>query len=180
MDCGNKIIATRRIKMIVNGYEIKPFANLSGADLRGADLSGADLSGADLSGANLSRANLFRADLRGANLREANLREANLYGTCLDDSNALNSDVSEFECIDITNKIYRGYRTLNQPVIGGPDYILGNWYQAPVFSSSETECHPGLYVRPKKETNDISVIFWAGCCHHAGDKWRVKRFIVEW
>ena len=42
----------------INGYEIKP-----GADLRGADLSGKDLSGADLSGAD------FRyAILRGAKL----------------------------------------------------------------------------------------------------------------
>ena len=39
--------------MIINGYEIKP-----GADLRGANLSGADLRGA----------NLFWADLRGATI----------------------------------------------------------------------------------------------------------------
>lgn len=40
----------------INGHEIKPYAqlhgaNLSGADLRSANLSGANLSGADLSGA---------------------------------------------------------------------------------------------------------------------------------
>ena len=29
--------------MIVNGYEIKPFANLEGADLEGANLKGADI-----------------------------------------------------------------------------------------------------------------------------------------
>ncbi len=37
----------------VNGYTIKP-----GADLREARLEGADLSGADLSGADLYKANL--------------------------------------------------------------------------------------------------------------------------
>lgn len=47
--------------MIINGYEIKPNANLSDANL----------SRADLRGANLSDADLRRADLRGANLRGA-------------------------------------------------------------------------------------------------------------
>ena len=49
--------------MEVNGYEIKP-----GADLRGAYLRGADLRGADLRD----------ADLRDATLRNANLRDATL------------------------------------------------------------------------------------------------------
>ncbi len=44
--------------MEVNGYTIKPEADLRGADLRGAELSKADLRGAIL----------FRADLRGADL----------------------------------------------------------------------------------------------------------------
>ena len=38
------------IALTVNGYVIKPGADLSNADLRGADLRGADLSGANLSG----------------------------------------------------------------------------------------------------------------------------------
>ena len=61
--------------MKINGkdYDIKPFANLRGADLSyanliGADLSGADLIGADLHGADLSGANLCSADLRCADL----------------------------------------------------------------------------------------------------------------
>ena len=49
--------------MRVNGYEIKPFS----------DLSGADLSDAYLREADLSRANLREANLRGANLSGANL-----------------------------------------------------------------------------------------------------------
>ena len=74
--------------MIINGYEIKVYANLrdanlndanlSGATLRGADLCGANLCGANLYDANLSDANLSDADLCGANLRDANLRDANL------------------------------------------------------------------------------------------------------
>ena len=37
--------------MIVNGYEIKPWADLRGADLSGANLRGANLIGANLRGA---------------------------------------------------------------------------------------------------------------------------------
>jgi hypothetical protein len=59
--------------MNVNGYEIKPLANLEGAYLRGADLKGADLVDADLRGANLKGANLKSANLKSANLEGADL-----------------------------------------------------------------------------------------------------------
>ena len=57
--------------MLANGYEIKP-----GADLRGANLSGANLRWVNLREANLSGANLREANLSGANLRGADLSEA--------------------------------------------------------------------------------------------------------
>ena len=44
---------------IINGYEIKPKADLRGADLRGADLRGADLQGTTLWEANLQDAIIF-------------------------------------------------------------------------------------------------------------------------
>jgi len=49
--------------MIINGYEIKPYANLRNANLRNANLRNADLRGANLRGAYL-----VDADLRGADL----------------------------------------------------------------------------------------------------------------
>ena len=55
----------------VNGYTIKP-----GADLVAANLAGANLSRAHLRGANLKMAHLFQADLRGANLTAADLTAA--------------------------------------------------------------------------------------------------------
>jgi len=61
--------------MKINGYEIKPLANLRGADLRGADLRGADLRGANLCGADLYGADLRDADLYGADLYGANLSQ---------------------------------------------------------------------------------------------------------
>jgi len=73
---------------VVNGYEIKPGANLRYADLRGADLGRADLRGADLGradlrGVDLRDAYLGRACLRRADLRDANLVGANLSGAYL-------------------------------------------------------------------------------------------------
>ena len=47
----------------VNGYKIKPGADLSGADLSGADLGGRELCGTDLAGADLTGANLSGAIL---------------------------------------------------------------------------------------------------------------------
>ena len=78
--------------MNVNGYEIKPFADLRGADLRGANLYGAYLQDANLYGAYLQDANLrgaylYGANLRGAYLQDANLYCANLYGANLQDAN---------------------------------------------------------------------------------------------
>jgi hypothetical protein len=69
----------------VNGeiHEIKPGADLSGADLHGANLSGVDLISADLSGTDLSYADLSGADLTGANLTGADLRNADLHGAHL-------------------------------------------------------------------------------------------------
>ncbi len=74
--------------MQINGYEIKPSANLRGANLHGSDLRGATLCDAKISGATLRGANLYGADLRGADLSAADLSAAdlsaaNLYGTDL-------------------------------------------------------------------------------------------------
>ena len=87
----------------VNGYEVGPEANLSGANLSYAGLSGADLTGAnlinaDLSYANLSYANLwgaylFDANLTGADLSKANLSGANLYYADLSDADLSDADL---------------------------------------------------------------------------------------
>jgi len=69
--------------MIINGYEIKPYANLRNANLRNANLRNADLRGAYLRNANLRDANLMGANLRYAYLGGANLRDADLWGAKL-------------------------------------------------------------------------------------------------
>jgi len=85
--------------MIVNGYTIKPGANLRVADLRGvdlysADLRGADLSAADLSTTNLSWANLIGADLSAADLRGVDLYSADLRGADLSAADLRGADLS--------------------------------------------------------------------------------------
>ena len=49
--------------MEVNGYKIKPKADLCGANLKEADLSGVNLANARLIGANLESTNFIKADL---------------------------------------------------------------------------------------------------------------------
>ena len=90
--------------MNINGYEIKPSANLEGANLWGANLWGADLRYANLSGAYLRGANLEGANLRNANLYGANLEGANVKETILEgkeepsqDTTSLSQKVKELE-----------------------------------------------------------------------------------
>ena len=71
---------------IVNGYEIKPNADLPYANLRGADLTGAHLEGAFLQHAYLEGAILKDANLEGAFLELAYLEDANLEGAHLKDA----------------------------------------------------------------------------------------------
>ena len=85
--------------MEVNGYTIKPRADLLKAKLAGAKLAGADLTGANLALANLRGANLALAHLTGANLRGANLTDvdftnANLTNANLTNANLLGTDLS--------------------------------------------------------------------------------------
>ena len=84
--------------MKINGYEIKPHANLNSADLNSADLRHADLRGAnlryvDLRRANLKDANLNSADLNSADLRHADLRGADLRYTDLNSANLRGADL---------------------------------------------------------------------------------------
>ena len=161
-------------------------ANLIGADLSWANLIWANLSRANLSRANLSwadliGANLSRADLSGANLRWADLSGANLSWTCLDPNNSPNADVEQFE---IKDGYAIGYRTRKTPHVG--QYLDGRVYSADFFSTSNTECHPGLYLWPTLQQaknfspgEEIIVVRTKPAdIHRAGSKWRCRWFEV--
>ena len=90
--------------MNVNGYEIKPgadliYANLEGANLYGVDLRYANLYGADLRNANLRYADLRNADLRNADLRNANLRYAILEGANFEGANLTDTKLPHFQIV---------------------------------------------------------------------------------
>ena len=147
-------------------------ARNSGADLSVANLSGADLSVADLSEANLSEANLSRANLYGADLSK----------TVLDPANKPNADAAGFELIPNEEGWVYGYRTRTTCAAGKllqDDRIYGT----EVFSTCDTECHPGWYLWPtlerskvfrEPEGDHIRVKARVIDIHHAGSKWRSR------
>jgi uncharacterized protein YjbI with pentapeptide repeats len=118
--------------MIVNGYELKP-----GADLSKANLSWADLYKADLSGANLSWANLFGANLSGANLSGADLYQANLSG-----ANLYRVDLSEADLTgaDLTGASLSG-ASLREANLSGAGLREANLYKANLSGANLSEAN---------------------------------------
>ena len=105
----------------VNGYEIKPGADLEGAYLSGADLSGVSLSGADLMIANLRGADLEGADLRGADLTGASLNlavlnRADLRGADLRGADLHNAELKDAELKDAKIDLIPGHEELLKKV----------------------------------------------------------------
>jgi len=116
--------------MQINGYKIKPEANLFGANLRGANLFGANLRGANLCDAILCGANLFGANLRGANLRDANLCGANLFGANLCGANLCGANLFGANLADVYEYTMLYLDTQRQYILGAIDgdviyYIAG-------------------------------------------------------
>ena len=79
--------------MEVNGYEIRPGADLKGANLKGANLQGLNCEGATFREANLVFAGLLGANLDGANLTGAGLNSATLVGASLVGANLTGADL---------------------------------------------------------------------------------------
>ena len=114
--------------MDVNGYEIKPGANLNYANLRDANLCGAnlykenlrgaDLCGADLCGANLYKANLRGADLCGADLHNADLRGADLRNADLCGVDLRGVDLSYAHLHTALGVIHAGFEIRGYEIIG--------------------------------------------------------------
>jgi hypothetical protein len=155
--------------MIINGYEIKPFANLRGANLHGADLSGTNLRGADLYGANLhgadlSGTNLRGADLYGANLHGADLRGANLRGADLRVANLRGADLYGANLHGANLRVADLYgANLHGANLRGADLLCtGNMLE---IKTLQIEKWPIGY------THDTLQI---GCQRHSIDKWRKR------
>ena len=121
------VLRTGKIEVNGNIYEIKPGANLEGANLQRVDLSGADLLRANLSGANLIRANLEEANLSVANLEGAVLIRANLEGAALMEANLEKADLrgSNLSRADLSSSQMSNANLTNAIMIGtNPDPSL--------------------------------------------------------
>ena len=156
---------------------------LSYANLTNAHLTNAQLTGANLTGSDLTNADLTNANLTGADLTNAQLTGANLTGTCLDPNNVPNGDWAGFEEVEGGSEFVMGYRTKKSIHVGNTVYEVGKTYEAPYFSTCPTtSCHPGLYLYPSKEAalkenqDIVKVVAKKSELHHAGDKWRCKKF----
>ena len=157
-------------------------ANLRNADLQNANFRNADLWGANLRNADLQNANLQNANLWGANLRNADLWGANLEKTCLDPNNIPNADVSDFKEVD--DAYVFGYRLRTSP-IAGKFLVNDRIYGCEVFSTADTECHPGWYLWPSYQAafdwnrdEIIKVKARIIDIHKAGNKWRARTIHV--
>jgi uncharacterized protein YjbI with pentapeptide repeats len=92
---------------MVNGYTIKPYANLINANLSNANLNGMNLKGANLEGANLNGALLIKANLEDANLANAQLTQARLRGANLTQSTLVGANLKKaflkYACLENAN-----------------------------------------------------------------------------
>ena len=132
-----------------------------------------------------SEANLSEANLSGAYLIGADLRDADLDKTILDPTNKPNADVAGFMPVpDQPGWVY-GYRTRATSAAGRQlkdDRIYGT----EVFSTDDTECHPGWYLWPTLEHSKnfsgqgpyIQVRARIVDIHKAGSKWRSRAIWV--
>jgi len=153
--------------------------------LQNANLQGANLQGANLQGANLQGADLWKANLQGANLQGADLWRTYLQDTCLDPNNIPNADVSAFR--ETEEEYVFGYRTRKSPIPGG-SLVNDRIYGCDVFSTADTECHPGWYLWPTKkdvttfsgQVEIIKVKSRIKDVHKVGNKWRSRTIhIIE-
>jgi hypothetical protein len=157
-------------------------SDLSGSDLSGSNLSGSDLRGSDLRDSDLSGSDLSGSNLRGSNLSGSNLSGSNLSGSIIDPTNKPNAIVEGFQQIPGEEGWVYGYRTRATSAAGRvlqDDRIYGT----EVFSTADTECHPGWYLWPslsesKNYTQSygpyVQVKARVIDIHKAGSKWRSR------
>lgn len=89
---------------VVNGYEIRPGADLSNADLRRSDLSNMDLRGIKFYKANLAGCNLKNSNFAGCNMDYANLSSTDLTRTNFEGCNLA---AARFDGADIDHTIFK-------------------------------------------------------------------------
>ena len=113
---------------------------------------------------------------------KANLFGADLFGGIMDPANKPNSDTVGFEAVPEQPGWVYGYRT-RATSAAGPRLQDDRIYGTEVFSTCDTECHPGWYLWPTLEASHafrdpdgdhIEVKARIIDIHHAGSKWRSR------
>ena len=123
----------------VKPSDLKPKAELAGADLRDLNLRYRDLSGAwlfdvnargqDFTGVNLSNAKMNDADMSGSKFHKANLRHAFLVGTNLSDTDFTGADLrgANFRGADLSSAKFSGAKLegadFTDAKLAGADFI---------------------------------------------------------
>ena len=151
--------------MQVNGYEIKP-----GADLRCANLKGANLNGADLRCANLWGANLWVADLKGANLYGANLIGANLMGANLTDADLKDASL-EGAKIDLIPGHEELLKKVAEYALAEEDSLqMRNWHTCDTthcIAGWATHLHPSGKELEGRHGSQVAGLFLLGAEAHS-------------
>jgi uncharacterized protein YjbI with pentapeptide repeats len=160
-------------------------ANLTRANLTRANLMDANLMDAHLAGANLTDAYLVGANLAGANLTDAylvgaNLMDANLADTKCDPANIPNAKADDFQDDPEIHGWIIGYRTRSTSA-AGRILVDDRIYGCEVFSTADTECHPGWYLWPSfaaahswNASETVKVRTRRKDVHKAESKWRTR------
>ena len=130
--------------MKINGYEIKPYADLQDADLRGANLQDVDLRDANLQGANLQD-----ADLRGADLRDANLSGTQIFS-------ATKWMIENFKTAKNGWIVYKDIKStfFNKP--NAWEFKKGNYIEEVCNLNATDSCGCGINFATKKWLNNNS------------------------
>ena len=126
---------------IVNGYTIKPGADLQQANLEGANLRGLDLRGVDLSEANLTQANLSETNLSHAKLTCAVLCGATLHSANLEGANLDGADLSPYFEVDDNGDEVQNMTDLEKANFRSTSLIDSNLYGCYVVDVDFTEAN---------------------------------------
>jgi len=166
---------------IVNGYTIKPGADLREANLEGAFLRGLDLHGADLSEANLTNANLSETNLSGAKLTDAVLCGATLHEANLEGANLDGADLSIWQYWDEDhNEIEQG-TDLEKANFRSASLINSDFYGAYVVDADFTGANitDANFAYAELRNCDFTDTIGEGTGYFAEEDDRLKKYFDE-
>lgn len=151
----------------INGYKIKPYADLNGANLRGANLTSADLSGADLRGANLRSAKLpaFQIPQDGSLTVWKKLKQGRLAKLYIPAKAKRTASLVGRKCRTEYVKVLQVYDSDGKPTLkGSPSrgdgtYLSGSYFYPDKYDDDiRVECTNGVhFFLTREEAEEYSL-----------------------